>query len=92
MALGVLAEAEYLEGRFLLEAGEKLLLYTDGATDARSPSGVLYGDDRLQAAVAQHAGSTPDALVAGVIKAIDDFAAGGPPEDDVTLLAVAYRG
>ncbi len=92
VALGVVEEATYREGRLVLEPGDTLLLYTDGATDARDSTGALYGDERLRHAVAAHAGAGPDALVAGVIGAIDEFAAAGPPEDDVTLLALAYRG
>ncbi|HUF48749.1 MAG TPA: SpoIIE family protein phosphatase, partial [Vicinamibacterales bacterium] len=51
LALGVLADAEYEAGHFTLEAGEMLLLYTDGATDARDPNGAIFGPDRFDQAV-----------------------------------------
>ena len=91
-ALGVVEDAEYTSGRLTLSPGETLLLYTDGATDARAPNGELYGDDRLLSSIQAQAGQRPDDLIKGVLAAIDAFAAGGPPEDDVTLLAVTYRG
>jgi len=91
-ALGVVEDADYPAGRLRLQPGESLFLYPDGATDARAPNGELYGDDRLLQSVGSLAGQPPRALIAGVLAAIDAFAAGGPPEDDVTLLAVTYRG
>lgn len=91
-ALGVVEDADYPCGQFVLGPGESLLLYTDGATDARSPDGELYGDERLLASIAASAGRSPDDILSSVLAAIDAFAAGGPPEDDVTLMVVKYRG
>jgi serine phosphatase RsbU (regulator of sigma subunit) len=91
-ALGVVEDADYPCGQFVLGPGESLLLYTDGATDARSPDGELYGDERLLASIAASAGRSPDDMLSSVLAAIDAFAAGGPPEDDVTLMVVKYRG
>jgi sigma-B regulation protein RsbU (phosphoserine phosphatase) len=92
MALGVLEGTDYEAGRFTLAPGETLVLYTDGATDARNPGGDLFGDDRLRASIAARIGRAPADVIAGVLADIDAFAAGAPPEDDVTLLAVTYRG
>jgi len=92
MALGVLEGTDYEAGHFALSPGETLILYTDGATDARNPAGELFGDARLHAAIAAGTGRRPADVINGVLGAIDAFSAGAPPEDDVTLLALTYRG
>ena len=43
IAFGVLEDAQFPEGRFTLPQNATLLLFTDGATDARSPSGAIFG-------------------------------------------------
>jgi serine phosphatase RsbU (regulator of sigma subunit) len=92
LTLGVLADHAYVESRLRLTPGATLFLYTDGVTDARNGSGVQFGADRLLQAIAAGAGQGPDAIVNGVARAIGRFESGGPPEDDVTMLAVQYRG
>lgn len=90
VALGVVEDFEFSEGRFHLAPGTTLLLYTDGATDARSTSGDTFGADRLMAAI-RNADSAPAVLVSSVTAAIDAFATGAPQEDDITLLAIRRK-
>jgi phosphoserine phosphatase RsbU/P len=92
IALGVLEEAAFAEGRFVLAPGVTLLLYTDGATDARNPAGEIFGETALARAVAASGGQTSIDLVSGIVRAVDEFSAGAPPEDDLTLLAIRYLG
>ena len=92
MALGVLDQATYAEARLTLAPGATLVLYTDGLTDARSATGDMFGADRLEQAIAAASAETPAALVAAVIGEVERFAAGAPPEDDITLLALRYAG
>jgi sigma-B regulation protein RsbU (phosphoserine phosphatase) len=86
VALGVVEHFEFSEGRFHLPSGSTLVLYTDGATDARSAADDIFGADRLLAAI-RNADSAPAALVASVRAVIDAFA-GTTQEDDITLLAI----
>jgi sigma-B regulation protein RsbU (phosphoserine phosphatase) len=89
-ALGVIENAEYRQATFALPPGATLVLYTDGLTDARAANGEMFGEARLRAAIAAAATGTPAALVSTVFGAIERFAAGAPPEDDLTLLALRY--
>ncbi len=88
VALGVVEGFEFTEGHFHLAPGTTLLLYTDGATDARNTSGELFGESRLHATIARTAGDVPAALVSSITAAIGDFSTGAPQEDDITLLAI----
>jgi serine phosphatase RsbU (regulator of sigma subunit)/pSer/pThr/pTyr-binding forkhead associated (FHA) protein len=92
IALGVVEDYQYEESRLQLEAGTTLVLYTDGATDARNAAGEQFGSDRLERAFAFSSGLTPEALVNHVAATVERFEAGAPPEDDLTLLALQYRG
>ena len=91
-ALGVVADYPYSESHVELAPGTTLVLYTDGATDARNASGEQFGSDRLDRAFASAARMAPDAIVSHVAAAVERFEAGAPPEDDLTLLALQYRG
>jgi len=92
IAFGVLDDAHFTEGRFTLERNATLLLFTDGATDARNPAGDIFGEAALQAAIAAGPKDTAAGLVTGIIDAVLQFSAGAPPEDDLTLLAIRYLG
>lgn len=89
VAFGVVPDAVYVQGTIALPDGGVLVLYTDGVTDARSAAGEMYGDARLREVLAA-GGAAPAELVPHVIEAVERFAAGTPPEDDLTLLALAY--
>lgn len=71
-----------------LAPGDLLLLYTDGATEAPSPSGELFGEDRLRAVVKEAAGAPVAGVLEAVSSAIKRWTGGAPNRDDVTLLAV----
>jgi phosphoserine phosphatase RsbU/P len=91
VAFGVIEDYPFQEGRLALGPGSTLLLYTDGATDARNVAGEIFGEERLLAAL-RRGGPAPDALVASIVSTVDAFAAGAAPEDDLTLLAIQYLG
>ena len=89
MVLGVFPEAEYRAVSLPLQKDDRLLLYTDGITEARNGDGEEYGEERLAAALATHRHKSGAALHASIMDDVNGFAAGF--EDDATLLAVAVR-
>ncbi|MGZ4595848.1 MAG: SpoIIE family protein phosphatase [Actinomycetes bacterium] len=76
--IGLLPEAEFGETTRDLEAGDCLLLYTDGATEAGS-HGDLFGEDRLIHVVETAPAHSAADLVGAVADAVDAFT-GGPHE------------
>ena len=88
--VGVFPDAEYREVSLPLRRDDRLLLYTDGITEARNGDGEEYGEERLAAALATHRHATGAALHAAIMDDVRRFAAGGF-EDDATLLVVAVR-
>ena len=90
LMVGAFDFAVYEEDRAALRPGDTIVLFSDGVTDATSPSGDQFGEERFLASLATAHRETPDALVARLIAEISAFAAGEPPADDVTLFVVRY--
>lgn len=87
--LGVIQGVPFDRGVDLkIEPGDTLLLYTDGATEAPSPKGELFGEDRLEAVVKRSATLDVHGLLEAVSHAIKTWTGGAPNRDDITLLAV----
>jgi hypothetical protein len=88
LALGVLADPEYVMYETELEPGDRLLLYTDGVTEAENTLGEEYGDSRLVGFLEAHRGDTDRALLDGLVANV--LLHGGPvkPRDDMTLMVV----
>ena len=76
---------------FAARPGDLLLLYSDGLTDARTPDGETFGDERLARCLAGSRGD-PQAVVDEVMRAVDAFSAGSEPYDDITLVAAQWTG
>jgi len=75
LVLGVDAGQEYAEVQAELPPGGALVLYTDGVVEARR-DGELYGDDRLDRLLAEHAGLPARELAAAVASDAREFAGG----------------
>jgi serine phosphatase RsbU (regulator of sigma subunit) len=76
----------YEETRQRLDAGDVLVLFSDGVTDAQDADGNEFGEDRLVEVVRASAGQNLDQTIAAVFAAIDDFVGSAPQFDDITLL------
>lgn len=91
-ALAVLPSAAYRTRTIELAPGDHIFLYTDGITEASNAAQDQFGDDRLEAACRDlRCGAARD-LVEGVLRQVDEFVAGAPQFDDITCLALRYRG
>ena len=75
----------------VLEPGDRLLLYTDGITEARDQTGALFGESRLVDLVERHAAAelpAPETLRRLCHAALAHY--DGPPSDDATLVMVEW--
>jgi phosphoserine phosphatase RsbU/P len=85
LPLGIYPDQKYLEGILQLQAGDRVLFYTDGITEAEDPSGTLFGQRRLEQ-VMESCCDNPEQLIQRVLTAVDSFSAGQPLRDDRTLV------
>lgn len=91
MILGVLARATYEQRRCRLEAGDVVVLYSDGVTEASRPGTMdEFGDQRLGQLLTEYRHESAAQLVERVKSAVEEWTAGAPPADDITLV-VAKR-
>ena len=92
MPVGLMDVAEFDVRETTLATGDKIVIYTDGVTEAQNPEGEFFGRQRLrQAITAHHAGSSQE-LRDALAEAIAAFTEGAPQADDVTLLVLEYSG
>ncbi|MBM3858883.1 MAG: HAMP domain-containing protein [Verrucomicrobia bacterium] len=107
LLLGVEPDSRYETRTLTLQPGDTLLLYTDGVTEAMNMRDEFYGEDRLRALATQHTGAAPKELIATITEAVQQFssvvvspndptismlAEPTAQSDDITLLALRYRG
>jgi sigma-B regulation protein RsbU (phosphoserine phosphatase) len=85
--MGVFADTTYREESVPLAAGDRLVLYTDGITEALSPAGEEFGEEGLIAAIHAHADLAAPALTDALFDDVLAFA-GGTLGDDATLISV----
>ena len=90
--LGVSEAPNYTTKTLRFEPGDALLLYTDGVNEAMNAPKQLYGEDRLRAFAEAQTGLAPKELVEGLFRSVHEFAAGEEQSDDITVLALRYRG
>ncbi|MEO8623899.1 MAG: PP2C family protein-serine/threonine phosphatase, partial [bacterium] len=83
-AVGMMPDMTFGTAEIDLAHGESLLAFTDGALDARSPAGELFGEERLLAC----AHGSPRDVLRAIQEALAQFSAGEPAYDDVTMLCV----
>jgi sigma-B regulation protein RsbU (phosphoserine phosphatase) len=88
--LGVVDEGQYSDSGLALKAGDTVLFYTDGVTDAEDQAGRLFGAERLAAAL-QSARPGAKGTVEAVLSAVHDFVGLTRPFDDITMIAVSPR-
>lgn len=86
--LGLSAASTIGEADLILANGDSLLLYTDGVTEARRDDGEFFGEKRLRSIVEANASASAAAMADAVVWAVDEFRAGAPAFDDLTLLVI----
>jgi serine phosphatase RsbU (regulator of sigma subunit) len=91
LAVGALPDPAFQAQTIRLAAGDRIVLYTDGVTDAEDSAGRRFSRERL-AALAAGCRLSAAGLVAAVVAGLERHRGGGPPADDVTLLAVMRKG
>ena len=91
--LGVRKNREYKDFVYQMEKGDTLFVFTDGITEAVNTEDELYGEDRLLEAVSgAPPGAAPELLIKHVTAVVDTFAKGAKQSDDMTMLALEYKG
>ena len=93
IALGVDADTRFVQQETDLDPDTVIFLYTDGLSEAENSDHHLYGEDRILDCVAgTDAARQPSAIVKTVLDSVKDFVGEAQQSDDITLLAIQYKG
>lgn len=90
MVLGVMPDSAYDQRQTSIGPGDRLILYTDGMSEAENPGGEEYGDARIAAVAAANRHLGPQALLDLLFNDVSDHAAGAFA-DDATLIIAALN-
>jgi len=89
--LGMVEEITLQEENFDLRAGDRVVLYSDGVTDATDPAGKMFGKERLVHLLAGAEALSAEKLVQRILKEVEAWGKGTPAFDDLTLLVIEMR-
>jgi sigma-B regulation protein RsbU (phosphoserine phosphatase) len=86
--LGVFATRDFEMGSAQLSPGDRVILFTDGVTEACGVEGEEFGEARLLHLLEDHRALSADELQAKILDVVGEFS-GGRWQDDATLLVLA---
>jgi sigma-B regulation protein RsbU (phosphoserine phosphatase) len=86
--VGLLPTAPYTEQSVELIPGDLLLLYTDGISEAMTHQDEEWGEDRMIEAASKVWEKPAEEILRALFEAADEFTAGAPQHDDMTLLVL----
>lgn len=93
LTIGLMPDFPYVEECVTLEKGSRIVLYTDGVTEAENIDKALYGEDRLLAWTQGKDYKDCSANEAGVdlLRSVDDYTRGAEQNDDITLMIIDFK-
>ena len=85
LPIGLLPDVVYQSDRYNLHAGDRLVLVTDGVTEAENANGEFFDNERLE--IAAKKGNMQD-----IFTAVSAFCGSTPLSDDCTVVEMTYSG
>jgi sigma-B regulation protein RsbU (phosphoserine phosphatase) len=86
----VFHDAEYEDAHTIIEPGDLLLLYTDGVTEAESPSHQYFGEEGLIALLERLHGESVTTICRTILEDVNAYRQ-SERQDDVTVVALRRR-
>lgn len=84
--LGIMPTVQYKEEKYSLEPGDRVFLYSDGVTDAKSADNIPFGLNRLCDILNTNKVQKPSMVIRYIEQSMEDFRANRPQSDDWTFL------
>ena len=90
--LGIRRRENFREHEVSFENGDRLILYSDGLIEAIDDDGEPFGFERFEKTIVESGDQSADELKKSLLNAVKKFTRNRPPEDDQTLVVVAFDG
>jgi sigma-B regulation protein RsbU (phosphoserine phosphatase) len=90
--VGIFEGSKYPETEFTMQPGDRLFLYTDGVNEAEKSDGEQFGFDRLLEVLNGNLNGSSETVCRYVKDAVRAFEGEGQQFDDITMLALTFRG
>jgi serine phosphatase RsbU (regulator of sigma subunit) len=90
--LGVLPDADLSASELKFAPGDRLVVYSDGVSEAMNWENEQFGEERIKQVVSQNAEGNAASLFEALHQAVTSFVGGAAQKDDLTLLVLGYQG
>ena len=87
--IGAFCESDYTQREIQFHEGDKLLLFTDGVTEARNAAGEEFGEERLEQCLRSYRGRNAAELRTIILNEVTEFCAGDFDDDAALMVVVA---
>jgi len=91
-ALGVMEGQEFSLNKIKLKPGNKIVMFTDGVTEAVDINGAFFGEKRLEELLQKYYDADAKTITKAIFEALKDFIGEAQQADDITLLVLEYHG
>jgi serine phosphatase RsbU (regulator of sigma subunit) len=92
MPVGLMEGAEFTVESLLLAAGDRVVIYSDGVTEAQNQNREFFGKKRLNDILKAHAKDSCAAIHDAIQEGVAAFTEGAPQSDDITVVVLEFSG
>lgn len=90
MPIGLLEQAAYPAAEIHLEAGDKIVIFSDGLSEAEDIETHFFGVKRMKETILNNAGADCAAIHDALMRSVEDYTTGALQNDDITLVVLEY--
>jgi serine phosphatase RsbU (regulator of sigma subunit)/pSer/pThr/pTyr-binding forkhead associated (FHA) protein len=90
--VGLFDTAVFDEETLSLSPGDRLVIFSDGVSEAVNSAGEEYGEPRIIDLLRQRSDDEPSNVLSRLIAGVHEYASGAPQADDITAMVLRYDG
>ncbi len=90
MPVGLLSRATYPPAEIWLEPGDKVIIFSDGLSEAENTTGAFFGLRRMKNTILANASRSCGEIHDALMRAVEDYTTGALQSDDITLMVLEY--
>ncbi len=91
LPLGTMPDMDYSQETLQMKHSQKIILYTDGITEAENMTQDLYGSKRLEDLVKEYSTRSVHELCNLIASSVEDYSGDADQSDDITILSLEYK-